>query len=86
MRSSKDGTEMVRKQVYITEDQQKALRRLAVHTRRKQSELIRQAINQFLTEARDEDRHRLRQGRSLWRDRDDLPGPAALRREVDLAC
>lgn len=77
---------MVRTQIYVTGAQQQALRRLAAHTRRKQSELIREAIDQFLTEACSEDRlSLLRQGLSLWRDRDDLPEPAALRREVDRA-
>lgn len=75
---------MVRTQIYLTEDQQKALRKLAARDRKKQSELIRQAIDQFLANFTQEDRlSLLRQGRGLWKDRQDLPDFAALRREAD---
>ena len=75
---------MVRTQIYLTETQQKALRRLAVRERKKQSELIRQAIDQFLVDSTQEDRlSLLRQGRGLWKDRQDLPDFAALRREAN---
>ena len=75
---------MVRTQIYLTEGQQKALRRLAVHTRKKQSELIRQAIDRYLLDTTQEDRlSLLRQGRGIWKDREDLPDFAALRREAN---
>lgn len=75
---------MVRTQIYLTEAQQKALRQLAVRERKKQSELIRQAIDQFLADSTQEDRlSLLRQGRGLWKDRQDLPDFAALRREAN---
>ena len=75
---------MVRTQIYLTEAQQKALRQLAVRERKKQSELIRQAIDQFLAQSTVQDRlSLLRQGRGLWKDRQDLPDFAAVRREAN---
>ena len=75
---------MVRTQIYLTEAQQKALRQLAARDHKKQSELIRQAIDQFLADSIQEDRlSLLRQGRGLWKDRQDLPDFAALRREAN---
>jgi Arc/MetJ-type ribon-helix-helix transcriptional regulator len=74
---------MVRTQIYLTEAQQKGLRRLAVRERKKQSELVRQAIDEFLADSTQEDHLTLlRQGRGLWRDRQDLPDFAALRHEA----
>lgn len=75
---------MVRTQIYLTETQQQTLRRLAVSTRQKQSALIRRAIDQYLSAEAHEDRlSLLRQGRGLWKERQDLPDVAALRQEVD---
>lgn len=74
---------MVRTQIYLTEAQQQTLRRLAVRTAQKQSTLIRRAIDQYLSEEAQEDRlSLLRQGRGLWKERQDLPDVATLRQEV----
>lgn len=76
---------MVRTQIYLTEAQQKALRRRATSARKKQSELIRQAIDQYLAQPDpQEDRlSRMRQACGMWEHRDDLPDFEALRREFD---
>lgn len=76
---------MVRTQIYLTEAQQKALRRRAASARKKQSELIRQAIDQYLAQPDpQEDRlRRMRQACGIWEHRDDLPDFEALRREFD---
>jgi predicted DNA-binding protein len=75
---------MVRTQIYLTPEEQQALRALARRTGTSQSELIRQAIDSLLAEEQALDRTALlRQARGLWRDRDDLPDFAALRRELD---
>jgi len=75
---------MVRTQIYLTEEEQTALRSLSRKTGLSQSELIRQAIDSFLGEKNELDRSALlSQARGLWKDRSDLPDFQALRREWD---
>ena len=75
---------MVRTQIYLTEKEQAELRRLARQTGKKQSELIRRAIDDFLDRHQPRDRRAmLEQARGMWKDRDDLPDFQALRREFD---
>jgi predicted DNA-binding protein len=75
---------MVRTQIYLTAEEQQALRALSRRTGTSQSELIRQAIDSLLAGEEALDRAALlRQARGLWRDRDDLPDFAELRREMD---
>ena len=75
---------MVRTQIYLTEEEQTALRSLSRKTGRTQSELIRQAIDSFLAEENELDRTvLLSQARGLWKDRLDLPDFQALRQEWD---
>lgn len=47
---------MVRTQVYLTAEQERGLKRLAASTGRKQSELIREAIQGYLAERKPKDR------------------------------
>ena len=74
---------MVRTQIYITEDEQRKLRALARQSGRKQSELIREAIDDFLARASGAPgRAALRACRGMWKDRD--PGEfEAVRAEVE---
>ena len=66
---------MVRTQVYLTEEQDRGLKGLAESTGRKQSELIREAIDQLLAENRPKDwREALEAVRGMWADRDALDG------------
>ena len=77
---------MVRTQIYLTDDEQKGLRALSRRTGLSQSELIRQAVDSLLSTDQMIDRGTLlRQARGLWRDRDDLPDFAEIRRELDRA-
>jgi len=75
---------MVRTQIYLTERERAALRRMAEESGRTQSELIREAVDRFITASRGGDRLALlREARGMWRDRGDLPDFESLRREMD---
>ena len=64
---------MVRTQVYLTQEQDRGLKSLAESSGRKQSELIREAIDRLLAENRPKDwKQALESVRGMWADRDDL--------------
>ena len=64
---------MVRTQVYLTEAQERGLKRVAASSGRKQSELIREAIDLFLTEKNQRDwRKSLEPLFGMWADRPEM--------------
>jgi hypothetical protein len=75
---------MLRTQIYLTEEEKAALRLMAQQTGKKQSELIRRAIDDFIDRFQPRERLALmEQARGMWQERDDLPDFQALRRELD---
>ena len=61
---------MIRTQIYVTDEEKRKLRTLARHSGRKQSELIRNAIDEFLAHASVSPRREsLRKCRGMWKDR-----------------
>lgn len=75
---------MVRTQIYLTEQERDGLGTVAKSTGRKQSELIREAVDRFLDLAQGNRRAAiLKEAAGLWRDRDDLPDFGAARRSWD---
>jgi Arc/MetJ-type ribon-helix-helix transcriptional regulator len=64
---------MIRTQVYLTEEQERGLKRLAASSGRKQSELIREAVDRLLS-----DKHQRSWRKSLepmfgmWADRPEM--------------
>jgi hypothetical protein len=75
---------MVRTQIYLTEAERAALRAIARQTGKKQSELIRQAIDRLIEGFQPgERRARLQMARGMWQGRADLPDFKTLRRELD---
>lgn len=73
---------MNRTQIYLTAAEAQGVARVAAETGRKQSEVIREAIDQYLARLGPQDRlSRLREGRGLWKDREiDLD---AIRRDFE---
>ena len=75
---------MVRTQMYLTEHQREELAAIAKITRRKQSELIREAVDRFIDQTGRSRREAvLREAAGIWKDRTDLPDFKATRAEWD---
>jgi predicted DNA-binding protein len=64
---------MVRTQIYLTEEQQRHLERLADISGRRKSDLIREALDGYLAERQPKDwKEALEAVRGVWADREDL--------------
>ena len=75
---------MVRTQVYLTESQRDELAAIAKSAGKKQSELIREAIDRFIDQASGGRRDLvLREAAGIWKDRKDLPDFRQIRNEWD---
>ena len=71
---------MIRTQIYLTKRQRDQLSAIASSGNRRQSELIREAVDRFI-ERRGRDRRQsvLRAAAGIWGDRADLPSLRVLR-------
>ena len=75
---------MIRTQIYLTERQREELTAIARTAGKKQSELIREAVDRFIDEAGRSRRETvLRDAAGIWKDRIDLPDFRATRTEWD---
>ena len=75
---------MVRTQIYLTEDQRAAVAAIADQIGKRQSEVIREAVDRFIEQKSRRRREVIiREAAGIWRDRTDLPDPDALRRGWD---
>lgn len=75
---------MIRTQIYLTTEEMNALKALSYRTGKKQSELIREAIDEFLVKRSRTSRQQvLNDVAGIWQNRDDLPDYSELRNEWD---
>ena len=75
---------MVRTQIYLTERQRNELAAIAKSVGKKQSELIREAVDRLIDQsARCRRESVLHEAAGIWKDRKDLPDFKATRAEWD---
>ena len=75
---------MVRTQIYLTERQRTELAAISKAVGKKQSELIREAIDRLITQLSHNQREVvLREAAGIWKERKDLPDFRAIRTEWD---
>ncbi len=75
---------MIRTQIYLTEQQRNELATLAKSYGKKQSELIREAIDRLIYQAGKNYRKQvLNEAAGIWKDRTDLPDFISIRSEWD---
>ena len=71
---------MVRTQIYLTGRQRDALAAIATHRGKRQSEVIREAVDRFIDQRSHHSRERvLRETAGIWRERTDIPDFEAIR-------
>ena len=71
---------MIRTQIYLTEQEREVLSALSLATGRAQSEIIREALDQFILQGNPARRKAiLARAAGMWKDRQDLPDFAAMR-------
>ena len=75
---------MIRTQIYLTEHQRNELATIAKSFGKKQSELIREAIDRLIEQTGKNHRELvLRKAAGIWKDRTDLPDFKSIRAEWD---
>jgi hypothetical protein len=80
------GDLMVRTQIYLTEEEKFALNSISHQVGKRQSELIREAVDELIVRYSESRRQEiLEKAAGIWkdRDRDDLPDFARIRKEWD---
>ena len=75
---------MVRTQIYLSREERTGLQAVSRLTGKKQSELIRDAVDRFLEAAGEEHRKAaLQEAAGIWRNRRDMPDFAKVRKSLD---
>lgn len=77
---------MERTQIYLTSEQKKALKIIAEQKNAPLAEVVREAVESYITEQKPSKTERLNKARGLWKDRVDLDAVAyekELRKELN---
>lgn len=78
------GDFMVRTQIYLTEEEKSALNTISHQVGKRQSELIREAVDELIARYSESRRQEeLEKAVGIWKGRDDLPDFGRLRKEWD---
>ncbi|PIP39598.1 MAG: CopG family transcriptional regulator [Desulfobacterales bacterium CG23_combo_of_CG06-09_8_20_14_all_51_8] len=77
---------MIRTQIYLTKSQRDNLAALSKIAGKKQSELIREAVDRLIDQSGDNHREAiLKKAAGIWKERADLPDFRSIRTEWDRA-
>lgn len=75
---------MIRTQIYLTDRQRAELAIIAKNMGKRQSEIIREAIDRLIEQTgQNRKKTALKEAAGIWKDRDDLPDFRAIRSEWD---
>lgn len=75
---------MIRTQIYLTDKQRAKLAVIAKNMGKKQSEIIREAIDHLIDQtSQNQKKMALKEAAGIWKNRDDLPDFRAIRSEWD---
>ena len=75
---------MIRTQIYLTDQQRAELSAISKILGKKQSELIREAVDRYIDQAGNKRRKTvLQEAAGIWKDRTDLPDFTEIRTEWD---
>lgn len=75
---------MIRTQIYLTDKQRSELAVIAENMGKKQSEIIREAIDRLIDQTgQNRKKTALKEAAGIWKNRDDLPDFRAIRSEWD---
>ena len=70
-------------EVNLTENEERALREMALRTGKTEDELIHDAVDKFIKQGLPSGNSGMSQARGLWKGREDLPDFGKIRREWD---
>jgi len=70
-------------EVNLTENEQRALREIAIRTGKSEDELIHDAVDNLIRQRSLSSNCGMLQARGIWKDREDLPDFEKIRREWD---
>ena len=75
---------MIRTQIYLTDKQRTELAIIANNSGKKQSEIIREAIDRLIDQlGQNQKKSALQKAAGIWKNREDLPEFRAMRTEWD---
>lgn len=70
---------MIRTQIYITEEEKEALEKLSEERNTPKSNIIREAIDQYVADKKSEKKKSIMDFAGIWKDKKDIPDVRELR-------